>query len=145
MKRKMINCLLLILVVTAFVSSAYALPAPKSAHYPRTGSLSLSADKQTTNTYAFKALSKTDNRVRLSIVDAVANDCGTPVSIQIYVVNKWGNWIAFGNAQTIKLDCQESSYELTFTIREKKEFCIVVTTTGLDGTCTIPYTVSTFS
>lgn len=145
MKKKMNNCLLMILAMLMFIGTAYALPASKSAHYPRTGSLSLSTDKQTSNTYAFKALGKTDNKVRLAITDAITDDCDVAVSVQMYVVNKWGNWIAFGNAQTIQLNCQESSHELTFTIREKKEFCIVVTTTGLDGTCTIPYTVSTFS
>lgn len=131
------------LLALLLASTAFALPDPDTAHYPRGGKLTLSSSKETNNTYAFKATGKHDTRVSLQINEAYADVCGTAVTVQMFIINEWGNWIAFGQPETILLCCVPTSHELSFTIREKQPFCIQVSSYGAEGKCVIPYQVTT--
>lgn len=143
MKKKIVATFLMILMLFAFSVSAFALPEPSSAHYPRGGMLTLSTAKEMNNTYAFKATGKADSKALLNINNAYADTCGTVVTIQMFIVNKWGNWIAFGAPETLVLDCEPSSHEFQFTIRPRRQFCIVISSYGVNGSCIIPYQVTT--
>lgn len=143
MKKKMITGALLLVVLFTVSVSAYALPEPWTAHYPRGGMLTLSPADQVNNTFAFKASGKTDTRVQLHINGAHTNMCGTVVNVQMFVVNEWGNWIAFGAPKTIALSCEPVSQTMNFTIRSMTHFCIVVSAYGAAGDCVIPYNIST--
>lgn len=140
--KRMITLLLTLLMI-ALTISALALPEPKTAHYPRGSTLYLSKDTETNNTYAFKANGKSDGRAVVSFNNAYSDACDTIVTVQMFVTNKWGNWIAFGSPKTITLSCVPSSEDLSFTIRAKKEFCIKISAYGAEGDCVIPYQVTT--
>lgn len=135
--------LLTLLLTVSICASAFALPLASSAHYPRSGLITMDSLRQTNNTYAFKANGKTHNNLLLCIEDAYAKDCGTKVSIQVFIVNKWGNWIAFGPPKTIELSCQPTSTALSFPLRAGTPFCVVMTSYGNQGDCVIPYRVET--
>ena len=143
MKTKIFSAALIMVLLFTFAGSAFALPRPCKAHYPRGGTLTLSPAKEANNTYAFKASGRAHNRVHLQIIGAYAESCDTTVSIQMFVVNRWRNWIAFGEPKVITLNCTPTTYDLYFPIRARKEFCIVVTSYGISGQCVIPYVVST--
>lgn len=140
-----ITLALTLLIVLCVTLPAYALPEPTTAHYPRGGQITISPSNESTNTYAFKADGKTDNKIRISMDGAYAEECGTMIYIQVFVVNKWGNWIAFGEPRTLTLSCTPDSYEEIFIIREKKPFCIVISSYGISGECVLPYKVASFS
>lgn len=142
--KKAMTCILVAVMVLMMTAGAYALPKPKTAHYPRGGLLTLSSVSCTNNTYAFKATGRNDGKVHLQFANAYADQCDTSVSVQIFVVNKWGNWIAFGNPKTITLACTPEDYELYFPIRAGKEFCVTISAYGITGNATLPYTVSTY-
>lgn len=144
MKNRVLVCVLLVLMLFTTATNAYALPEPGTAHYPRGGQLTLSSSKQTNNSYAFKPMGKTDNRLRLSIQNAYAETSGSSVTIQMFIINEWGNWIQWGAPETIFLDNTPKSFDFYYTIREKQPFCIVVRSYGTTGRCVIPYEVSTF-
>lgn len=143
MKKRLISSLLAVLILFSLTSSALALPEPRNAHYPRGGKLTLSPVKETNNTYAFKATGKSHSKAVLQINGAYADIGGTVVSIQMFVVNKWGNWIAFGAPETLVLDYEPSSHEFQFPIRARKQFCIQVSAYGISGYCEIPYQIIT--
>lgn len=143
MKTKFFSALMIMALLFTFSTPAFALPTPCKAHYPRGGTLSLSPSKKSNNTYAFKASGRAHDRVHLQLIDAFAESCGTTVTIQVFVVNKWGNWIAFGEPEIVELCCMPTSYDLYFPIRARKEFCIVISSYGVTGRCVIPYLVST--
>lgn len=143
--KKISITLVMVMIIVSLAVGAYALPSPDTAHYPRGGTITLSPSSESTNTYAFQASGKSHNKVRLSMSNAYAEECGTAISIQVFVVNKWGNWIAFGDPRIVTLTCTPDAYEEVFTIRAKKEFCIVISAYGTGGDCEIPYTVATFS
>lgn len=141
--KKTISAFLSLFLIAAMCTSAFALPNPKTAYYPRGGALKLYSSKQMNNTYAFKPAGKADTKLVLTLDNAYAATCGSRVSIQLFIVNKWGNWIAFGPAQTLELMCQPTSKTYTLPIREGKEFCIVITAIGESVECEIPYRVET--
>lgn len=143
--KKNITAVALLLIMLSTTICAYALPEPKTAHYPRGGMLTLTPSSESTNTYAFKADGKSHNKLRLSLNNAYSEVCGTTITIQIFVVNKWGNWVAFGEARNLTLSCTPDAYEAVFVIREKKPFCIVISSYGVEGECIIPYVVGTYS
>ncbi len=141
MKRITAIALLITLMLTA--ATAFALPKPRTAHYPRGGRLTLSPLDQINNTYAFKATGKTDGRVQLHISNAYSDAPDTEVFVQMFVVNRWGNWVAFGSPQVITVGREPSSHDLYFTIRPRKPFCIVVSAYGVLGNVVIPYLIVT--
>lgn len=143
MTKKILTALILLMLVFLAITPAYALPKPRSAHYPRGGRLTLSPMKQSTNTFAFRASGKTDRQVILQINNAYAMADDTAVTIQMFVVNKWGNWIAFGSPQVVNLHEEPASFTLYFTIRPRKPFCIVVSSYGTTENIVIPYVVIT--
>lgn len=143
--KKIISAITLAIILMSTAFSAYALPSPKTAHYPRSGMVSLSPSNKSTNTYAFKADSKTDSKLLLRLNDAYAEECQATIKMQVFVVNKWGNWIAFGEPRYLELSCTPESYEEVFVIREKKPFCLVISAPGTSGECVIPYDVQTCS
>lgn len=142
MKKTCAVALTMILLLSVAMS-AFALPNPKSAHYPRGGNVTLSPLNESTNTYAFKADGKTHNKVCLHLANAYADHCGTEVTIQVFVVNKWGNWIAFGDPQSVALGCTPASYDVMFPIREGKPFCFVMSSYGAPDKVFLPYIVDT--
>jgi hypothetical protein len=135
--------LALTLILSILATTAFALPKPRTAHYPRGGMFTLSSTKETTNSYAFKATCRSDSRVHLQIRNAYAEQDEASVSFQIFVVNRWGNWVAFGAPEIITIGSESSSYDLYFTIRARKAFCIVVSAYGMEDRCVIPYHVTT--
>ena len=143
MNRKIAISVLLAILLFSLATSASALPKPKSAHYPRGGMLTLSPDKEKNNTYAFKPSGKADGKALLNINGAYAHTDGTTVMIQLFVVNKWGNWIAFGPPEKLVVDSASSDHTYRFTIRQNKPFCFVMSSCGIDGVCVIPYVVTT--
>jgi hypothetical protein len=143
MNKKPFISMLLTIMLLAIAVSAFALPKPKSAHYPRGGLLTLSPAKEKNNTYAFKPTGKADGKATFSINGAYAHNDGTLVMIQLFVVNKWGNWIAFGPPETLVVNSESSNHEVRFTIRQNKPFCFIVSSYGINGVCVIPYYVTT--
>jgi hypothetical protein len=141
--KKIILTLIMALLIFSICTAAFALPNPYTAHYPKAGMLTLSPSKKTNNTFAFKASRWTDTRVQLHISGAYTDACKTEISIQMFVINKWGNWIAFGNPQLITLNCFPLTQNLYFPIRERRQFCIVVSVLGVESSCVIPYQITT--
>lgn len=143
MSKKIFTSMLITIMLLTITASAFALPKQKSAFYPRGGTITLSPAKEKNNTYAFKPQRKTDGRVLFTINGAYAHSNGTVVMIQMFVVNKWGNWIAFGAPETLVVNREPSCHEFRFTIRSNTPFCIVISSYGIDGTCVLPYYVVT--
>lgn len=143
MIKKLIVSITMALIVFSLTTSALALPEPYTAHYPRGGMLTLSSSDEVNNTFAFKASGRTDRRVQFHVNGAYSNACGTVVNVQMYVVNEWGNWIAFGATKTLTLDCVPMSQTLSFPIRAMMQFCIIISAYGTAGDCVIPYNIST--
>lgn len=143
MKRKLVICAMVCSILLAMAVNAYALPKPRTAHYPRGGMLTLSPGNEKNNTYAFRADGRADTKAQLQILGGYTDGGETMVTIQAFVVNKWGNWIAFGTPKTVALSAESLTETLTFPIRAKKAFCFVVSAYGATGECVIPYLVTT--
>ena len=105
--------------------------------------LTLSPWQETNNTFAFKANGKSHGLLTLSINDAFTDEGSAAVTNKLFVVNKWGNWVQFGNPKSLVLSNEPSSHEYNFPIRQGKAFCVVLSAYGASGNCHIPYQVVT--
>ena len=141
--KKTLFILLIAILLCCHVTASFALPAPESAHYPRCGELTLSSQTEINNTYAFRAPVKNDSSVVFEVQGGYAQEDGTAVSVQMFVINRWGNWVAFGKPKTLILNAEATTATLRFPIRVCKPFCIVVSSFGYAEDIVIPYRVYT--
>lgn len=104
--KKTLFILLIAILLCCHVTASFALPAPESAHYPRCGELTLSSQTEINNTYAFRATGKNDSSVVFEVQGGYAQEDSTAVSVQMFVINRWGNWVAFGKPKTLILNTE---------------------------------------
>lgn len=86
--KKTLFILLIAILLCCHVTASFALPAPESAHYPRCGELTLSSQTEINNTYAFRATGKNDSSVIFEVQGGYAQEDGTAVSVQMFVINR---------------------------------------------------------